>query len=623
MSSNEVNCDVLVIGAGPAGCMAGMALARAGIDVRIIDKRPLKVAAGQADGIQPRTIEVLQSYGLADKLLAQGCQLHMAVFYDPGKDGGIVRTKRAPDVNAENPRWPHEVTFHQGGIETIFRDAMTESGVKVDQPVIPVSIQISSDESELKSSDSYPVKVTLKRLRHEQAAPLTGNPHSNEKPQTPTDTDDDESEVIRAKYVIGADGAHSWTRKQMNITMEGESTAFVWGVVDCVPETDFPDIRNKTIVHSNNGSFMVIPREGDLVRLYVQLSEVELGQAGRVDKSRMGPERVIQVAQESFKPFTLEHPKRIDWWTLYIIGQRVAASYSVKNRVFIVGDACHTHSPKAGQGMNASMNDSHNLAWKIAHVLRGWAQPDILDTYELERRKFAQDLINFDKQFSKMFSTKVRSEENPDGHTQEEFLEAFHTFGRFTSGIGIHYEASAISKLEHQALASKLIVGERFPPSIIIRTADARPYEIQDLLTSDTRFKIAIFTGDQKNPEQKKKLDTLAAAVEKEDSFIKKYTPKDLPGDAIFDIFSVGTEVKEEANFTDIPASLRRHWSKVYTDDVNTTRTIGGKAYETYGISKEVGAIAVVRPDGYVGAIAPLDGIDTLDAYFAGFMRPQ
>jgi phenol 2-monooxygenase (NADPH) len=123
------------------------------------------------------------------------------------------------------------------------------------------------------------------------------------------------------------------------------------------------------------------------------------------------------------------------------VGQRVAAKYSAHERVFIAGDACHTHSPKAGQGMNASMNDTHNLgkvfflseipitqlppiiAWKLTHVLRGWANLSLLKTYEFERRKFAQDLIDFDRKFAKLFSGKPRTEEYQDGVSHAEFIQ--------------------------------------------------------------------------------------------------------------------------------------------------------------------------------------------------------
>ncbi|KAG8984383.1 hypothetical protein FRB90_005356, partial [Tulasnella sp. 427] len=134
----ESRVDVLIIGAGPAGLMCANGLARAGVNVRIVDKRPEAIPAGQADGIQPRTIEVLQSYGLADRLLKEGNQMHMTAFYNPSPSGGIERTGRAADVTAPTARYPFEVTLHQGAIERIFLDFLAEHGVSVDRPVQPI-----------------------------------------------------------------------------------------------------------------------------------------------------------------------------------------------------------------------------------------------------------------------------------------------------------------------------------------------------------------------------------------------------------------------------------------------------------------------------------------------------
>ena len=157
-----------------------------------------------------------------------------------------------------------------------------------------------------------------------------------------------------------------------------------WGVVDMMLDTNFPDIRNATVIHSTNGSCFVIPRENDKVRLYVELLDQDVVDAGtgRVDNTRMSPERIIEVrihseesihyemtiiktAKKIFHPFYIRPLTDAEWWTIYIstshevhssivqhvpcpVGQRVASTFSVGERVFIAGDACHTHSPKAG-----------------------------------------------------------------------------------------------------------------------------------------------------------------------------------------------------------------------------------------------------------------------------------
>ncbi|KAG9313144.1 putative monooxygenase [Chiua virens] len=620
-SPRQSEVDVLIIGAGPAGLMCANALANARVNVRIVDKRPAQVAAGQADGISPRTVEVFQSYGIGERLLREGCQVHMAAFYDPGPNGGIQLSNRAPDVTAPSARYPFELALHQGGIESIFLDSMKSLGVEVERSTMPTAIELSTDEAELANPTSHPVKVTLERLEGPD-----GESHE---------------EIVRAKFVLGADGAHSWVRKTFNISMDGEQSDFIWGVLDMVPDTDFPDIRNKSLIHSNNGSCLLVPREADRIRIYMQLADKDVlnPQTGRVDKEKMGPKQLLEARfpiTKSLSPFSLNPTDGINWWTLYIIGQRVASKFSVRDRVFIAGDACHTHSPKAGQGMNASMNDAHNLgkfdticyteqnltsmtAWKLALVIRGWANMSLLSTYESERRKYAQDLIAFDKTFSTLFSGKPLTSDNAEGVSPQQFLQAFQTFGAFTSGIGVHYSPSVVVKDVHQSLATNLVIGERVPPQKFVRAADASPHELQDLLPSDFRYKLLVFTGDLNDASQRGKIDSMVKDLQRSESFLTKYTSSK-PSTAKFDILTISKGKKEEFDFLKVPALLRPHWSKVLIDDTDVMGAVGGRGYSYYGVADE-GAIVVVRPDGYVGMIAPLDGVPEIDDYFAAFMK--
>ncbi|KAF8909526.1 FAD binding domain-containing protein [Mucidula mucida] len=570
MSPATSSVDVLIIGAGPAGLMCAFSLAKAGVNVRVIDQRPSKVAAGQADGIQPRTIEVLQSHGLADRLLAEGNQMHMTAFYNPSPDGGIMCVDLVPDISILDARYPFEVTLHQGAIEAIFLDAMRPLGVEIERPAVPMKLQISTDDAELTDPTAYPIQVTIQHLDAKQGS---------------------EPEVVRAKFIVGCDGAHSWVRKTLGITMDGEQTQYIWGVIDMVPDTDFPDIRHKAAVHSNQGSCMVIPREGDKVRLYIQLagSDVIDQDTGRVNKSKTGPRELLDVARKSFRPFTFKDPEVFDWWTIYIIGQRVASRFSVHERVFIAGDACHTHSPKAGQGMNASINDAHNLAWKLTYVLRGWAGLDLLRTYESERRTYAQDLINFDKKFAKLFSDKPRSPTNATA--------AFKTCSGFTSGIGIHYAESVLVNATHQDCAAHLTVGMRVPPSVILRAADSRPFHIHDVLPRIRASRCLCSPAIRETRD-----NGLGVKFAKELEYV-------ISGkDNMFDVLSIRATTK------------RQSFLRVgFIDDVDTTGTQGGHAYKTFGVPA-YGAVVVVRPDGYIGMVAPLEKADDLTSYFSAFM---
>ncbi|KAF8757742.1 Phenol hydroxylase, C-terminal dimerization domain [Rhizoctonia solani] len=652
MPAVESKVDVLIIGAGPAGLMCAHGLAKAGVNVRIIDKRPSKVAAGQADGIQPRTIEVLQLWARGPTAQGRKPDAHGCILQSCPDGSGIQRSDRLPDVTAPTARFPFEVTLHQGAIENIFRDAMRALGkptapngacprefekrsdandqfswpprsIEVEQPVVPTSISLSTDAAELASRDSYPVTVHLKKLSEAEAQrlsrPVAGAPpNSNEAAADGSNVqiEEEREEIVRAKYVVGCDGAHSWTRAQMGWKMEGEHTDYVWGVVDTIPDTDFPDIRNRTAIHSDNGSCMIVPREGDLVRLYVQLAEIELGGTGRMDRSKMTPEKIMDVAKRSFQPFRLEFPRLLTGGRSTSLDSVLPRTFRHRNasllQAMLVG---HTHSPKAGQGMNASMNDTHNLIWKLTQVLRGWASPDLLKTYELERRKYAQDLIEFDRKFSALFSGKAQSAANMDGVSHQQFVSVFQTFGGFTSGIGIHYAPSAIVETRHQSLASKLIIGQRLIPQTIIRTADARPFEIQDLIPSDIRYKLIVFAGNTKDVTQKARIQQFADELDKPERFYKKYTPAGAQVDTVFEIIVV----RPPATTRTFPP-LRTHWSKVFMDDEAVqSRLGGGRLYETYGIGPE-GCVAVVRPDGYIGNVVPLDGVDELDSWFGGFM---
>jgi len=241
----------------------------------------------------------------------------------------------------------------------------------------------------------------------------------------------------------------------------------------------------------------------------------------------------------------------------------------------------------------------------LAHVLHGWADISLLKTYEFERRRYAQDLISFDKTFSALFSEKFRVDSEGHGPTHEEFIAAFQSYGNFSSGIGVHYAPSVITETTHQAAAPNLIIGQRLIPHILVRAADAREVNIQDLAPSDGRFKLFVFPGSH--------AQKVAAHLDRPACFFDKHR------DA-FDVITVLQGNKNTVNYLEVPSVLRPHWSKVLLDDTDVTGTRGGRIHERYGISRSAGALIVVRPDGYIGTIAPLDELTTLDAYFSGFM---
>lgn len=134
-------------------------------------------------------------------------------------------------------------------------------------------------------------------------------------------------------------------------------------------------------------------------------------------------------------------------------------------------------------------------------------------------------------------------------------------FGLFKSGIGIHYTDSMIVSSENQSEAKNLVVGRRFPPEIVICAADDRTIQIHDLIRSDTAFKLFVFTGDLSEQAQRSNLQTLAERLASSPLFMKRLLPKEGTMQMV-DIFSVVQGKRGEVRYTDIPETLRSHWSK-------------------------------------------------------------
>lgn len=305
-------------------------------------------------------------------------------LWNPDENGHLQRSDRIPDTIPGISRF-QQVVLHQGRIERFLLDSIKEnSDICVERGVLPISFDF--DKVKAGDFEDYPIGVTLRTLSDHESTPHQWQQHqkSNDDPENviadglfrsnlvDDDTEDliqatkaktnqnpNQLEHIKTRFIIGCDGAHSWVRNQAGFSLEGDSTDYVWGVLDIVPITDFPDIRHRCAIHSaNSGSVMVIPRENKLVRLYIQLQAMERQKPGaKADRSWITPSTILQSAQRILHPYKLDYV-HCDWWTAYQIGQRVGNHFSLYDRVFLAGDAVHTHSPKAGQGMNVSMQDS-------------------------------------------------------------------------------------------------------------------------------------------------------------------------------------------------------------------------------------------------------------------------
>lgn len=288
--------------------------------------------------------------------------------------------------------------------------------------------------------------------------------------------------------------------------MVGDSSDSVWGVMDVYPQTDYPDIRKKSVLLSPEGDLLLIPREGDyLVRFYMELP------AG-TDASRVTREDLERIAKRVFQPYKMDIVETA-WWSAYVIGQRVADRFHKDYRIFLTGDACHTHSPKAGQGMNVSLQDGYNIGWKLGQVLTGQADPAVLETYVSERRKTAKDLIDFDAQFTRLFSPKYREENNI---SPQYFAEQFTKSSRYTAGQGVHYGPSLVvapTADENGSYPKAMTVGTRFPSAQVVRYSDAKAVQMLNELRASCCWRIIMFAGDREDPAAIERLNAVSVAA--------------------------------------------------------------------------------------------------------------
>jgi phenol 2-monooxygenase len=604
--------DVLIVGCGPAGLVLAAQLARfPEIRTAVVDRRNGPLEIGQADGVACRTVEMFEAFGLATRLVDEAYWVNEVSFWRPDPDDRtrIVRTGRVQDVEDGLSEFPH-VIVNQARMLAYLREDMEHSPSRL-RPCYGLAasdVRIDPD-----GSSEHPVTVTL---RHLVAGAETG-----------------ETSTVRAKYVVGCDGARSSVRAAIGRRLVGDAMNQSWGVMDVLAVTDFPDIRLKSVVHSaNQGNLLIIPREGGyLVRLYIELDAVHDREL-LADRAGVTPEKLAAVANRILHPYTIE-VKHVGWWSVYEIGQRLCDRFddvpadeaaSRLPRVFIAGDACHTHSAKAGQGMNVSMADAWNLGWKLAAVLRGTARPELLRTYTDERHAVAQELIDFDREFARMFSAppKESADDGGEGVEPEEFQRYFVQQGRFTAGVATRYAASMITgEPTYQHLAEGFPVGMRFHSAPVVRLADAKPLHLGHVARADGAWRLYVF-ADWPNPSSAaSRARQFCEFLMSEKSLIARFTPVGADPDAGIDVRAVFQQGHRDLAVETLPTALRPHKGRFGLVDHEKAFCPDPKADDVFDlrrIDRDAGCVVVVRPDQYVAHVLPLDAHDELTDFLAG-----
>ncbi|MFD2419053.1 FAD-dependent monooxygenase [Amycolatopsis pigmentata] len=327
--------DVLIAGAGPTGLTLAIDLARRGVGVRVVDKAASYFAGSRGDGLQPRTLEVFDDLGVVDAVLAAGGpRVATRVYFD----GRFVTYRWPAELSESLPDvpYPNGYVLGQSRTEAVLRDRLAEFGVRVELDAGLTGFEQDADR----------VVATL----------ATG-------------------EVVRADYLVGADGGASFVRKTLGIAFEGttdESMTMLIG--DVAAELDPGHGHWFTTEADPASGVLLSPLPGTDLFQFAMMGD---GDAPTLEALRA---RLNSVGADV-------RLTRLDWSTLWRQNVRLAERFRV-GRVFLAGDAAHVHPPTGGQGLNTGVQDAYNLGWKLAD-----GSPELLATYETERRGVAMRVL--------------------------------------------------------------------------------------------------------------------------------------------------------------------------------------------------------------------------------------
>ncbi|GBE80915.1 hypothetical protein SCP_0306370 [Sparassis crispa] len=618
----ESEVDVLICGAGPSGLEIAVSLIRQGVSFRIIDKAEGPLLAGRADGVQPRFLETISQWGLATDVAEEGPIIERTAIW---KDGHNLLFNRSHQSDSRY-RGLHVIT--QTAIENIYlRDLLRHR--KIVERLTSIE-SFTVDESE---EISHPVSATL----------------VNEKTG--------ETENVRAKFLVGSDGGSSTIRKQLGIKFDGVATNIYWGIIDAVFETTYPHAGVfGCVVNSEHGGCCIIPREDGMIRLYTKIDpdrvvgKERLEEGGAMDIGTITADEVLAQANRIFAPFTLKFASPVSWFSIWKISERVAERFSYMNRVHLAGDACHVHSVMGAFGLNASILDSANLAWKMGLCARGLADTEkLMPTYEHERRRHAVRIIETSGTYLRFVcasnapivrldgvGTEAREDEDdrpalPKEITEEadpgrRFLkEFFAKLGAFLLGVDFEYGHNLLNppqQIRNDVSLSRVLPkpatevawGVRAPSPRVTLSQQKTGY-LYDVCGGADKFTLLVFASNFQGPILRG-LTALDAHLASSQSFYNRFGRSNMFKIVLItNLLPLDYEDHFAGNATGTLEYLRKIATLVWDDQLP-----GRDAHTVYGVDHAKGAVAVVRPDLWTG-ISVLPGeAEMLDEYFERFL---
>ena len=349
--------DVLIVGAGPSGLMMACQLAIHNIPFRIIDKSEDHTTQSRALVVQARSMEIFDQMGIAEEAIQKG-QVAKAIgaFFNGKKVLRLI----VNNIGEGLTKFPYFLMLEQSCTESLLVNFLAARGHQVERRKELISIDQNANE----------VIAVLKQ---------TGG----------------QEEIVKTKYIIAADGAHSTVREQLKIDFVGSTYEQSLFVLDCKAIVDIPhDEMYLTFARNALGGFF--PLTNGRWRILGNLP-------GELEKK----EKV------SFEDIEKNYAERVQinvklydahWFSVYRTHHRYASTFR-KGRCFLIGDAAHIHSPVGAQGMNTGLQDAYNLSWKLSLVIKGKAKDKLLDTYNEERISIARNLVRTTDKAFKLFAS--------------------------------------------------------------------------------------------------------------------------------------------------------------------------------------------------------------------------
>ncbi len=524
----------LIVGAGPSGLTLAIELARRGVPIRVIERLAQRPRTSRAIGTQQRTIEVFQLMGIPEAALQPAARPRALRLAE--RDRTLAR------VEINDPALDDPIallSMDESDTEWILENRLRQLGGQIEWGVTLMSYRV----------DEGGVTATLRGAAGDEEA--------------------------RARFLIGADGAHSTVRELAGISFAGAAYAERFLLADLDIDWALSHDEGHVWV-GDDGLAAVIPLPGE--RRYRVIMPLPAAESELADDSEAAIAAQVERLLRERSRLPLRRVGDPHWASHFRIQRRQADRYRA-GPVFLVGDAAHVHSPVGGQGMNTGIQDAFNLGWKLALAVNGKAAPGLLDTYQQERHPIARGVL----QGTNIATRLVLSQNRPLRAFREYGVPALTRFGplrrRFLETLGqltINYRGSFLAVNadaggdageERRGLlpraAAGLPAGDRVP-DMSLRAADA-PVALYDLVAQG--WTMLLFPGDAAAPEAVAALDALAEWVRQ----------------------TVGEAVRPFVVFTAPPATSR---TAALIDPV-------GEAARRFGAGD--GLVALVRPDGYLG----------------------